>query len=200
MTDAANAWTGEFVRLRAMEPGDSEQFLAFEVDSEGQRLGYQANIPRSAHRLGLWAKEQAERQPDNANLNGFWVIEDLASSTVAGDINVHGTDQRNGNFEYGIYLGPTFRGGGLAADALKLLLRHYFDELRFHRVSGVVYAFNEPSQRFHERFGFRLEGRLSEYHYTAGRYHDVLWYGMTAAEFWAKYPRLRTGPHTPPAA
>ena len=43
--------------------------------------------------------------------------------------------------------------------------------------------------------GFALEGRLREYHYSAGQLHDVLWYGMTAPQFWALYPELRTGPH-----
>ena len=197
MSELYNAWTGHLVRLCAVEPGDWERFAAFDQDSEGQRLGYYVPLPRSAHRAQQWAKEQAERQSDPAQADNYgWAIEAIAGGEgVAGHLNVHGADRLNANFEYGINLGPEHRGKGYAADALKILLRQYFDELRYHRVSGIVYAFNEPSQRFHEKFGFALEGRLREYHYSAGQLHDVLWYGMTAPQFWALYPELRTGPH-----
>ncbi len=202
MSELYNAWTGHLVRLRAVEPGDWERFAAFDQDSEGQRRGYHLTLPRSAQRAQAWAKEQAERQPDPANDNYSWAIEVIARGDIDGDgegvaghLNVHGADRLNANFEYGITLGADHRGKGYAADALKILLRHYFDELRYHRVSGIVYAFNEPSQCFHEKFGFTLEGRLREYHYSAGLLLDVLWYGMTSPQFLALYPEFRTGRH-----
>jgi RimJ/RimL family protein N-acetyltransferase len=195
MAHPANAWTGKLVRLRAVEPGDSEHFHAFDSDTEMQRLGYEVQLPRSAHRAAQWAVEQAERQPAQANGSYGWVVEEVATGEIAGHLNVHGADPRNGNFEYGLSLGEQFRNRGYGAEAVKLMLRFYFDELRYHRVSAIVYAFNVLPQRFHENFGFVLEGRIREYHYTAGRFHDALWYGLTCTDFWSLYPEMRIGPY-----
>jgi len=50
-------------------------------------------------------------------------------------------------------------------------------------VNSGVYDFNEPSIQLHEQLGFQREGRLRRHIYTAGRHHDEIVFGMTAAEF-----------------
>ncbi|MFN0096140.1 MAG: GNAT family N-acetyltransferase [Dehalococcoidia bacterium] len=188
-------WRGELVRLRKIEPTDWEQFQAIDrSDSEGQRNGYFIPPGQSTLDYQEWTKTEATRKFPEANDDWRWAIEVLRTGLVAGSMNVHSSDRQHGRFEYGIALGPEFRNQRYAADAVKLLCRHYFGELRYHRLSGLVYAFNAHSQHFHERFGFTLEGRVREYLFTAGRFHDVLWFGLTAEEFWAKYPEMRAGP------
>ena len=75
---------------------------------------------------------------------------------------------------------------GYASEAIALVLRYYFQELRYQKASVRAYSFNEPSIRLHERLGFQLEGRLRREVYTEGRYFDVLVFGMTAEEFAAR--------------
>ncbi len=193
--DRFDQWKGQVVRLRSVEPADWEQFRELDrEDSEGQRRGFFVPKPLSNASRETWARGQAERRPADDNDDWGWAIEVVESGLLAGHMNVHESNRRHGYFEYGITLGPDFRGKGFAADAVKLVCRHYFGELRYHRISGIVYAFNSHSQRFHERFGFVREGQLREYHFSAGRHHDVFWYGMTASEFWARYPEMRAGP------
>ena len=50
-----------------------------------------------------------------------------------------------------------------------------------------MYAFNEPSLRFHEAFGFVVEGRRRRAVFTSGEYHDLILFGMTVEEFRARH-------------
>jgi len=179
-----SAWTGELVRLRGVEPGDWAAFKAFDADSEAARAGYFIPIIRSDEDAKKWAQEQAVKRPENDDF--FWAIEAL-SGGVAGSINTHRCDLLNGTFEYGISIGRADWGKGYAQDAMKLLFRYMFQERRYQKVTGIVYAFNDQSKRMHEKFGFLLEGRWRRRHYTGGVHHDAFIFGMTAEEFAEKY-------------
>lgn len=185
-------WTGDLVRLRAVTESDWERFHSFDADTDGARNGYIVPLPQSPESARKWAADQAaiRQSPDHDNY-GFAVEALEPGVGVVGHMNVHGAERINRHIEYGITLGAPFRRKGYGADALRIVLRYYFDELGYHRASGMVYAFNEPSQRFHENFGFTLEGRVREYHFAGGKLHDILWYGILAPEFWAKYPTWR---------
>ena len=47
----------------------------------------------------------------------------------------------------------------------------------------MVYSFNEPSIRMHEKLGFVFEGRLRRTVYTNGRHYDTIYFGLTKEEF-----------------
>ena len=68
-----------------------------------------------------------------------------------------------------------------------LLLRYYFQERRYQKVTIKVYSFNEASMRLHESLGFQVEGRLRRMVYTDGGFHDEVVYGMTVEEFREKH-------------
>ncbi len=59
------------------------------------------------------------------------------------------------------------------------MLRYFFHELRYQKVTAQVYSFNAPSIALHERLGFQVEGRLRRMIFTHGRHFDELLYGMT---------------------
>jgi RimJ/RimL family protein N-acetyltransferase len=180
-----NAWHGDIVTLRDVEPGDWEAFYSFDQDTEAARAGYQIHFPRSREGGRLWAEEKARTKP--ADDNHFFAITD-SEGTIVGGISTHRCEPKHGTFKYGVSLGRSAWGKGYAADAMRVLFRYYFDELGYHVAWSEVYAFNERSIALHEKFGMVLEGRLREAHYTAGKRHDVLVYSLTAPEF-----RLRLG-------
>ncbi|MGD9932155.1 MAG: GNAT family N-acetyltransferase [Dehalococcoidia bacterium] len=178
----ASLWTGSLVRLRATEASDWEAFWLAAGDTDSQRHGYWVPLPESA----TAARERFEREAVTgpADADRFTLtIESLDSCSIAGSINAHGIDRRNGTFEYGITVFREFRGRGFASEAIALLLRYCFDELRFQKANATVYAFNEPSIALHRSLGFTEEGRIRSNYYTNGEYHDELWFGITAAEF-----------------
>jgi len=63
------------------------------------------------------------------------------------------------------------------------VLRYYFEELRYQKVTVSVYSFNEESIALHKRLGFKQEGCLRRMIYTRGQYFDRLLFGLTADEF-----------------
>ena len=179
-------WEGSLVRLRAPEPSDWDVFWRAARDTESQRNGYWVPLPESASA----ARERFERESaaDVASADRFSLtIEALESASVVGSINAHGIDRRNGTFEYGITVFHEFRGRGFASEAIRLLLRYCFDELRLQKANATVYAFNEPSIALHRSLGFTEEGRIRSNYFTNGEYHDELWFGITAAEFRARH-------------
>lgn len=180
MSDPSNHWTGGAVRLRAVETEDWEHFHHFSQDTEMERSGYQISFPQSRAAVQRWSEEQAVARPPNDNAR--FAIATLGGVLV-GSLNVVDADPRHGTFGYGIALGREHRRKGYATDAIRILLRHYFGELRYQKANARVYAFNEASVGLHQKLGFREEGRLRRMYYSAGEYHDVIWFGMTAEEF-----------------
>jgi len=176
-----NLWEDDKVRLRAIEPKDWTELHRNELDSQASRMGYRMFLPRSAEAARKWAEEQsvAPGTDDTCHL----AIEALPAHLLAGTLNTHGCDRLNRTFEYGISIFRDHWGKGYAASAIQLLLRYYFDELGYEKANATVYAFNEQSQRLHEKLGFIEEGRIRSNVYLDGKRHDEIWYGMTAAEF-----------------
>jgi RimJ/RimL family protein N-acetyltransferase len=106
-----------------------------------------------------------------------------SSGDVIGDLTTHHCDPRTGAFSYGITIRREQRRKGYATEAIALVLRYYFQELRYQKVTVHVFSFNEASARLHERLGFQLEGRIRRTIFTRGAYFDELIYGLTVEEF-----------------
>ena len=175
-----NSWEGTRVRLRAVELDDWQHFAAWNDDSETARADDQVHVPKSHAATRRWTEEEALRAPDNDVFR--WVIETL-DGTFAGTINSHSCERRNGTFSYGIAVRREHQRKGYAGEAIRLVLRYFFDELRYQKVIAHVYSFNEPSLRLHERLGFQREGCLRRMIYTNGQFFDDVVFGLTAEEF-----------------
>jgi RimJ/RimL family protein N-acetyltransferase len=173
-------WSGSKIRLRPVLPADWEKFHQNDFDSECARLCDAVYFPRSEEGTKAWAEHQASKGPNGHNI--MLAIETLDGHLV-GSISTSSCDSRNGTFKYGVAIFREHWRRGYAAEAVKLLLRYYFEELRYHKVNAHVYAFNEGSIALHERLGFVLEGRLRGMIFTKGLHFDELVYGLTKSEF-----------------
>jgi RimJ/RimL family protein N-acetyltransferase len=94
-----------------------------------------------------------------------------------------------GHFRYGVDVGAEYRGRGYGREAVEILLGYFFNELRYHKCTVGIYAFNEVSIKFHESLGFMREGTLRDMVYTGGRYYDELHYGITDSEYAMRHIR-----------
>ena len=187
MATPTNAWTGDLVRLRAIESDDWEHFYRWDQDTEAERSGWEITPLQSKGAMRKWAETQSTLRPEDDNVR--FAIETV-DRVLVGSLNVHGADTRNGNFEYGITIGREHWGRGYAADAIRILLRFYFRERPYQKANATVYAFNEGSLALHRKLGFVEEARIRRNHFSNGQYHDELWFGMTREEFEAQ-ERLR---------
>ncbi len=179
-----NEFEGKKVRLRAVEPDDAEIWYASALDTDLDRWADQTHVPYS-HAVYRQRVEEVSKRPEDDS--AVLMIETLHGVTVGG-LSVQTPNRRAGVFSFGIGIAPDHWRKGYATEALELLFRFYFTELRYQKVESGVYAFNEPSLRFHEAFGFVVEGRRRRSVFTRGEYHDVVFIGMTAEEFAERHP------------
>ncbi|HEX8996439.1 MAG TPA: GNAT family protein [Ktedonobacterales bacterium] len=185
MTDI---WRGRKIRLRAVEPDDWQAHFAWDKDSDLSRnLDYVWRPASTAH-TRRWAEEASSRVRDDDSFD--FEIEALSDGALAGSIGVHHCDRRVGSFSYGVATLADQRRRGYASEAILLVARYYFQELRYQKMNAQVHNFNTASLALHDKLGFTREGLLRRMVYTGGKYHDIVAFGMTDDEFTARYPEL----------
>jgi RimJ/RimL family protein N-acetyltransferase len=181
-----NFWQGRRVRLRGLEPGDAEHFIRWNLDSERARHLDFLWPPMSEAGVRAWVAEQSQKKLENDAYH--WVIE-IPAGDPAGSIATHHCDHHAGTFSYGLDVAREHRRQGYASEAIALVLRYYFHELRYQKVTVNVHSNNEASLRLHEKLGFCLEGTLRRAVFTQGQYFDQHWFGLTREEFEAGFGR-----------
>ena len=173
-------WQGDKIRLRAFSVGDVEVLRAEEQDSEAIRLSEGTIKPLESPETLKDSIEREAKQPPDQDLR--LVVETL-DGTMVGDANLRDWNNRSGTFTFGIRIFRAYRRRGFATEAVQLLLRYGFYELRCQKANSITLCGNEPSVRLHRIFGFRDEGRIRRAIYTEGRYFDKLLFGLTSEEF-----------------
>jgi RimJ/RimL family protein N-acetyltransferase len=92
-------------------------------------------------------------------------------------------DRKNGTCSFGIRGAPQFQGKGYGTEALRILLRDTFRELRFQKVNSGCGDGNTGSIRLHKAVGFVEESLRRRCIYTNGNYYDHLLSGLTREEY-----------------
>lgn len=179
-----NYWQTELVRLRGVEPDDGETFWRWNQDSEMARNLDFVWPPVSAAQVRRWAESVAEKKLEGDSFD--WVIENSEGGQV-GFIHTHNCHPRSGVFRYGVGIEARHRRKGYAAAAILLVLRYYFQELRYQKVNVTMHSENGASRALHERLGFLHEGTIRRAEFTGGRYLDAFCYGLTIEEWEERY-------------
>jgi len=101
------------------------------------------------------------------------LIRRRADGALLGTINLTGIIRGSFQSGYlGYYIGAPFARQGYMTEALDLMLRLAFRELRLHRVEANVQPNNRASLRLVKRAGFHQEGFSPRYLKIAGRWRD----------------------------
>ncbi|MGZ3420562.1 MAG: GNAT family N-acetyltransferase [Polyangiales bacterium] len=88
------------------------------------------------------------------------------------------------NVQIDVLIGETtFRDSGFGTDALRVLLKHLFDDLKVHRVWHTIRSLNVGAMRAAEKIGFVKEGVLREHDQLEGKWVDVVVYGMLVEDW-----------------
>lgn len=185
--DELDEFSGKLVRLRGLRTEDGAAFLAMDRDTDGARRWGETNLPRTDDRARAWIEEQVTK--NRSDDTAYLVIERLEDEAVVGSINVGRASPRHGRFGYGVGIGSEYRRLGYGTEAITLLLRFYFGELRYQKCDTSIYSFNLESLRLHEKVGFQTEGRIRRAIFTAGEFHDEIVVGITSDEFFALHHR-----------
>ncbi len=70
-----------------------------------------------------------------------------------------------------------------ATEAMYLLARYVFEDLRYRRYEWKCNALNEPSRRAAQRLGFTFEGVFRQHMIVKGNNRDTAWYSMLDSEW-----------------
>ncbi len=173
-------WEGKKVRLRNIAINDWEDFHRNDLDSEAAKSSDAVYFPRSPEGTKIWTENETKKGSNGDNIR--LAIETLDGKLV-GSISTDACDSRNGTFKYGVAIFREHWNKGFASDSIKIILKYYFEELRYQKVNIHIYSFNEASIKLHENLGFNIEGRIRRMIFTSGQFFDGLIYGMTKEEF-----------------
>src|SRR5438105_6901306 len=113
---------------------------------------------------------------------GFGIFLDGAG--FAGEINLSGVQRGPFQNAYvGYWIGEEFAGRGYVPEALVVLARFAFEDLRLHRIQVAIIPRNHNSRRVVEKLGLRDEGLVARYLEINGVWEDHVRYALTAEEW-----------------
>lgn len=179
---SANFWQGKQIKLRAVESSDWEAHYEWDQDTEMYSSLDRIYFPRSQEAAKQHWLEHVVPKATNKGDDFHFEIENLAGELV-GSIATDGCNSRVGIFSYGIAIRREYQRNGYASEAIAIVLRYYFEELRYQKVNVQIHSYNEPSIELHKRLNFQPEGRLRRVIYTKGQHFDLLLYGLNIEEF-----------------
>jgi ribosomal-protein-alanine N-acetyltransferase len=164
------------VRLRVLEPGDREAFLALARDS------------RRLHRPWTYPPERPEQFDElyaRSRREDFVCLltELVDTGEIAGIFTI--SQIFRGAFQsayLGYYANERHAGRGLMREGLEQVLDHAFGPLALHRVEANIQPGNQPSIALARGAGFRLEGFSPRYLLIGGQWRDHERYAITAEE------------------
>jgi RimJ/RimL family protein N-acetyltransferase len=178
---------GEYARLEPVDVaahGESLYELSHARREDAALWTYLAYGPFSG--AGAFASWLAERAASDDPL--FFAVTDRRTGNAAGMASYLNIVPANGCVEIGhIWFAPPLQRTRAATEAIFLMCRHVFDELRYRRLEWKCDALNAASRRAAERFGFTYEGTFRQHMVVKGRNRDTAWFAMLDRD----WPRIR---------
>ena len=160
---------GERIYLSPIHPDDIEIYAKWLNDAKITQF---LTIHNSYVTLG-GEKEFVESTQKEEFVFG---IINKETDTLMGNIGLTKFDYKGGTAELGIFIGDEENlGKGYGSEAIKLLVKFGFEELRLHNIMLTVYDFNERAQKAYKKCGFKEFGRRHEARFFNGKYHDIVY-------------------------
>ena len=119
-----------------------------------------------------------------------YCVERRSDGVLAGHVALFGANGKDRAATLGIVMGPEFQSQGLGSQACQLMVDYGFAELGLNRIGLQVYAFNDRAIAAYHKAGFVEEGRIRQYVFHDGAFHDEVLMGILASEWRA----ARSGP------
>jgi ribosomal-protein-alanine N-acetyltransferase len=172
------------VTLREPTRADRDEFTALMRSSRGFHRPW-ASAPTDPDRFAAYLAD-ASREDFEALLACR-----LADGAIVGFFNLSHIIRRGFKSAYiGYAVGRPFAGQGYMREALELVLRHAFLDLRLHRLEANIQPGNEPSIALARGAGFRREGYSPRYLKIGGRWRDHERWAILADD-WRERSRTR---------
>lgn len=113
-------------------------------------------------------------------------------NNLTGCCGLHYIDWRLRSAEFGVFVNPKVRGGGIGTEALTMLFDYGFREMNLHKIWCEVYDGN-ISINLYRRLGFRDEGTLRDNYFCNGVYGNSIMMSVLEDEWFEAHPQ-KDGP------
>ena len=184
---------GHRVTLRTLDEGDYDAWLEVRTRCHDWLVKWE---PRSVHASHLAEDRRSfssrcairERERQMGTGFGFGIF---YQGRFVGEITL--SSIQRGPFQNGFigyWVDQAWAGRGLAPEAVVLVLRFAFEDLRLHRVEIAIVPRNRPSRRVMEKLALREEGVSVRFLEIDGVWEDHVRYAITAEEWEERGPEL----------
>jgi [ribosomal protein S5]-alanine N-acetyltransferase len=182
-TDDPPAEEPPAVRVRLIEHGDREEFLALVRESRDLHRPWAYPPDRNDQFDELVARS---RRDDVVTLLGCRAEDRALFGVFTISQIVRGSFQ---SAYLGYYGHARYARQGYMREALKIVLDHAFGPMGLHRIEANIQPGNAPSAALALGAGFRLEGFSPRYLLIGGRWRDHERYAITVEEWRERRPR-----------
>jgi RimJ/RimL family protein N-acetyltransferase len=162
------------IKLRLLKRSDAETLHKYAKDKAISRYTF---LPRPYLLEHSYKFIKESRLWFRRKRNYALTIEWKETGEVIGMIGLHHLDFKNKNAELGYWLARRYWGRGITKEAIGLILKYGFREMKFVRIYARVMRPNIASSKLLEKCGFAYEGRLRKAVLQRGRWMDMLCYG-----------------------
>ncbi len=171
---------GDGVRVRPVQPADAEPLYAVVVRHRSFLSEWLPWAPDQTLEITQQFVAHSERQ--SASDLGFQGVI-LDGVQLVGAIGFHAIDWPNSATTIGYWLAEDAQGRGIMTRAVRALTDHAFGAWDLHRVEISAATDNHRSRAIPTRLGFVEEGVRREAERVAGRFLDLVVYGMLARDW-----------------
>jgi len=175
---------GKQIRFRAIEKEDLPNFVKWLNDPEVKH-GLSMIVPLSLAEEENWFETLLKGDPFERPL-AIEIQPDpqIDEWTFVGNCGLIQIDWQNRSAEIGIHIGEKgYWNQGFGTKAIRLILKHGFDNLNLHRIWLRVHDTNPRAIRSYEKAGLTVEGKFREGQYQDGKYVDVIIMSMLKSEW-----------------
>jgi RimJ/RimL family protein N-acetyltransferase len=171
---------GPRIRLRRIRRSDAESIQRYAKDKEISRYTFIPH-PYRLENAYEFIKNTHKwfRKGSTISLGMEW----KETGEIIGMISLMRINLRSRNAELGYWLAKKYWGQGITLEAVRLILKYGFKELKLVRIYARVFHPNTASTRVLKKAGFTQEGyfRKAEYHHR--RWMDSFSFAILKEEF-----------------
>lgn len=173
--------TGKVINLRTLY--ESDETSIFENVNNYKIAEYTLNIPfpYKLQDAKDFIKITQEKLIDKSAIH--LGIEDKKNKQIVGMISLTKIDKTNKNAEVGYWLGEKYWGKGYMKEALDLIVRYGFKNLKLEKIYAYVFSPNIKSQKRLEKAGFNQEGMRKKHLCKNNKWYDDYIYGILKDEY-----------------
>ncbi len=172
---------GKYITLRQIRKSDAESIQKHANDKLVSRYMTLLPYPYKIDDAYDWIKNC--HRINRTKSNTMWGIQDNATGCIIGGIGLHRIDFHNKNAETGYWIGRKYWRKGLMTEAVRMIIRYSFIELKLVRVYAVCMDKNDASMGVLTKVGFTKEGIMRKACFKNRRWHDIYCFSILNNEF-----------------